>query len=160
MAIDIATIDERLAKAKEEAEFWEKARAVLADPRLQAISGEKAPTVQRGLSATQSQTIQTAIAGPRAYGELQANVYGVLPEADAGVNHRLTTQQIVERLQNKGYKFVAKEPAIAVNGALITLEAKGLVDWSAKRGNAKLWRKKRQRVETVQESQEPAEAGS
>ena len=39
----------------------------------------------------------------------------------------------------------------------MALEGKGLVEWLSKRGNAKLWRKKRQKAQVVQENQEPTD---
>jgi hypothetical protein len=158
MPLDLQTIDERLAKAKEEADFWEKARAILADPRLQAMTGAK-PADPRPRPITHSQP-PMATAMPRAYGELQTHVYEALPEPDAGLYHRVTTQQIVESLLERKYVFIAKEPTIAVNGALIAMEGKQLVEWAGKRGNAKLWRKKRLRGEAALQMEEPAEAGS
>lgn len=150
MPIDLQTIDERLAKAKEEADFWEKARAVLADPRLAALSGSQTPAF--------SPTWQRATTMPRAYGEIQDKVISVLPGPDAGIAERLTTQQIVAILLAQGYVFVAKEPAIAVNGALVTLQEKGLAEWSQKRGKAKLWRKKRAKIQETRKDSESQEA--
>jgi hypothetical protein len=82
---------------------------------------------------------------------MKNSVYAVLPEADAGIAERMTTLEIVARLQEKGYAFKAKEPQIAVNGALTALEEKGFVEWSGKRGNAKLWRRKRQKSQEATE---------
>jgi hypothetical protein len=158
MPLDLQTIDERLAKAKEEADFWEKARAILADPRLQAMTGTK-PADPQPRPVTHSQP-PASTATPRAYGELQSHVYDALPEPDAGLHFRVTTQQIVDRLREQKYVFIAKEPTIAVNGALIAMEGKQLVEWSGKRGNAKLWRKKRPKAEFALQMEEPAEAGS
>lgn len=136
----LESIEERLAKAKEEAEFWEKARAVLADPRLKEIA---VPAVKDGNGALH---VPSDSPMPRVYGELRSSVYAVLPNADAGIADRLTTPKIVARLQEQGYVFQSREPGIAVNGALVALEDKGLAEWSGKRGNAKLWRKKRQKT--------------
>jgi hypothetical protein len=145
MAIDLKTIDEQLAKAKEEAEFWARARAVLADPRLKAISTtESQPT--NGASG-----IPSAPSVPGAYGELRNGVYAVLPDADANIGARVTTQQIVSLLGQRGYVFKSKEPTIAVNGALMALEGKGLAESYGKRGNAKLWRKKKQKSQEATE---------
>src|ERR1700740_2169399 len=38
--VDLKTIDERLAKIKEEADFLERARALLSDPRMEQLLGE------------------------------------------------------------------------------------------------------------------------
>jgi hypothetical protein len=141
MAIDLKDVEERLAKAKEEAEFWEKARTILADPRLNSITAPQPRPI----------TPIAAPEAPRAYGEMKNSVYAVLPEADAGIAERMTTLEIVARLQEKGYAFKAKEPQIAVNGALTALEEKGFVEWSGKRGNAKLWRRKRQKSQEATE---------
>jgi hypothetical protein len=145
MAIDLKTVDEHLAKAKEEAEFWEKARAVLADPRLKAISADE----PRPANGRLPMPFSHAVAG--VYGELRKNVLDVLPEADASIAARVTTRQIVELVKQRGYTFAAKEPEIAVNGALMALEEKGLAESAAKRGNAKLWRKKRQKTQEAPE---------
>jgi len=133
MAIDLKTINERLAKAKEEADFWEKARAVLDDPRLKALSAQEAESAN-GASPTM----------PGAYGSLRNMVYEALPDVDAGIGLRVTTTQLVSKLQDGGYVFNAKDPMVAVNGALVALEEKGFAEWVGKRGLAKLWRKKRQ----------------
>jgi len=161
MAIDLQTIDERLAKAKEEAEFWEKARAVLADPRLRAIEEDKLPPVFDA-RPTVSDRPQTSVTVPRAYGELKNRVFATLPEFNAGINERITTQQIVERLKQQGYVFVSKDPTIAVNGALAAFEEKKIAEWNGKRGNAKLWRKKRPQspAEQVLEIKEALERAS
>ena len=142
MAIDLKTVDERLAKAKEEADFWEKARAILADPRLAAINGD----VPRTLTA-----VPIPQAMPGAYGEMQSRVYDALPEADANSAARMTTQQLVLRMELAGYVFKAKDPMVAVNAALVGLEGKGLAEWHGKRGLAKLWRKKRQQSQEAPE---------
>jgi len=134
MAINLKDVEERLAKAKEEAEFWAKARAILADPRLDSLATPRQHPI------TSTATLDT----PRAYGEMKNSVYAVLPEADAGIAERMTTLEIVAKLQAKGYVFKAQAPSIAVNGALTALEEKGFAEWSGRRGNAKLWRKKKQ----------------
>jgi hypothetical protein len=150
MAIDLQTIEERLAKAKEEAAFWEKARAILEDPRLKDLITPQ----PRPVSSAQSTFTQAA--APRAYGELKSRVYAVLPDADTYASS--TTQQIVDNLIEAGYVFQAKEPTIAVNGALVALEGQGLAEAYGKRGNAKLWRKKRQKRE--EQNQEAPEGAS
>src|SRR5208283_1648816 len=104
-------------KAKEETEFWENARALLADPRFKALSAPEPRPVTAPPACV-----------PGAYGEVRNNVYAVLPDADANIGNRLTTQQIVSLLQQGGYTFKAKEPPIAVNGALMALEEKGLAE--------------------------------
>lgn len=148
MAIDLKAIDERLAKAKEEAEFWEKAKAVLADPRVRAISSEEVrpANVIRTLFVSGDTSQAAGI-----YGELRKNVLEILPDAEANIGTRMTTQQIVDLLRQRGYVFAAKEPTIAVNGALMALEGKGLAESVGKRGNAKLWRKKRQKSQEAPE---------
>jgi hypothetical protein len=139
MAINLKDVEERLAKAKEEAAFWEKAHAILADPRLNSLAMPE----PRPMTPTATPEV------PRAYGEMKNSVYAVLPEADAGIAARMTTLEIVARLQETGYVFKAKEPSIAVNGALTALAEKGFAEWSGRRGNAKLWKKKRQMKEVV-----------
>jgi hypothetical protein len=134
MTFNLKDVEERLAKAKEDAEFWAKAHAILADPRLDSLSAPQ----PRPMPPT------AAPDAPRAYGEMKNSVYAILPEADAGFAARMTTLEIVARLQKNGYVFKAKEPSIAVNGALIALEEKGFAECAGKRGNAKLWRKKKQ----------------
>ena len=142
MAIDLKTIDERLAKAKEEADFWEKARAVLDDPRLRALSGAD---VQLANGNGNQHTV------PGAYGSLRSMVYEALPDADANSATRLTTTQLVLKLEQGGYVFNAKDPMVAVNGALVALEEKELAEWKDKRGLAKLWRKKRLKSQEASE---------
>jgi len=140
MGIDLKTIEARLAKAKEEAEFWEKARAVLDDPRLKALSGLEVQTVNNA-----TPTI------PAAIGSLRNMVYEVLPDPDAGLMARITTTELVSKLEDSGYVFNSKEPMIAVNSALVALEDKGFAEWQGKRGLAKLWRKKRQKSQEASE---------
>jgi len=131
--LNLETVEERLAKAKEEAEFWEKARSVLADPRLQALTAPPPHPISLASSTF------TPVAAPRAYGELKNRVHSVLPGADKRA--ALTTQKIVKTLQDNGYVFTAKDPPIAVNGALVALEAEGLAQCTGKFKNAKLWQK-------------------
>lgn len=139
MAIDLKTIDERLAKAKEDAAFWEKARAILSDPRMSQGEQNQQPT----------QTERRPSTAPRAYGEQVARVLEVLPSADTRAS--LTTKQIVEQLQGSGYVFQSSDPQVAVNGALIALEGQGLAQSVGKVGNAKLWRKKKAKSQEAPE---------
>jgi len=132
MAIDLKAIDERLAKAKEDAEFWEKARAVLLDPRMAQVA-------QNGHTSPTAHTPARPSTQLRPYGEMIQKVLEVLSESSS-----MTTSEIVDRLTKDGYAFKAKEPGIAVNGALISLQEKGLARVSGKRVNAKLWRKRKQ----------------
>jgi hypothetical protein len=143
--LSLDSIEEHLAKAKEDAAFWERARAIMADPRMKAISASEPQRTSSVAVAFSAPSI------PQAYGELKKNVYAVLPDADANIGARVTTQQIVSSLKQGGYVFKAKEPTIAVNGALMTLEEKGLAESCGKRGNAKLWRKKRQKSQEAPE---------
>jgi hypothetical protein len=133
MAIDLKAINERLAKAKEEVSFWETARALFLDPRMEAISGAIVPPKQLELVSSGRKP---------AYGELQQMVLDILPGGDVVIDNCVTTADIVGKLEANGYLFQAKEPAIAVNGALVALEEKGLAEWIGKESRSKLWRKK------------------
>jgi len=143
MSIDLKAIEERITKAKEEAAFWETARAVLADPRLKAIADDD---VKPG---NLDRMFASAAAG--SYGELRKSVLDALPDSEAGIFDRVTTQQIVKKLRDSGFKFISAKPPIAVNGALVALEEKGLAESVGRRGNAKLWRKKRQKAQEAPE---------
>lgn len=149
MAIDLQTVEERLAKAKEEAAFWEKARAILADPRLKDLTVPQPRPVSMAPSTFSPTSAATPV--PRTYGELKNRVYGTLPSPEANIGERVTIQQIVTKLRAEGYVFQAKDPTIAVNGALMALEGQGLSESYGKRGNAKLWRKKRQKNQEAPE---------
>ena len=139
--LSLEAIEERIAKAKDDLAFLEKAREVLGDPRIVSILGSQ----PRPVTATPTAPSYVAPSVvPRSYGEVKNRVYAVLPDADASIAARVTTQQIVTALQGNGYTFKAKDPWVAVNGALVTLEGNGLAESSGKRGNAKLWRKKTQ----------------
>jgi hypothetical protein len=131
MAIDLQTIDERLAKAREDAEFWEKAKEVLSDPRITPLS-----TPQFRAPATSPSPV-----APRLYGEVKQRVYAVLPNADSKAS--LSTNDIVELLEKQGYVFNAKDSRIAVNGALTALEKQGIAHPVEKVRNARYWRRKK-----------------
>jgi hypothetical protein len=127
MTLDINTIEENLAKAKADMEFWEKAKIVLTDPRISGVIDHRA--------ATHSTTV--APAPPvRAYGELKKRVYGLLPAYGEGGT---TTTEIVEELKADGYVFISKHPGMAVNEALNALEKDKKAYVAAKRGIAKVW---------------------
>jgi hypothetical protein len=135
--VNLQALEEQIAKAKEDLEFLEKARAVLADPRISGILGPQ----PRPVTATQ---IDTSPITPKPYGELKDKVFSFLPEADTRAD--ITVNEIVEKMLAEGYRFTAKEYGIAVNGALVALEAADRAQTVGKKGNAKLWRKKKQRI--------------
>ena len=136
MPFDLKTIDERLAKAKEDAEFWERARSILADPRLKEVSAPDSPVP--------AETPEMAKAPmPKAYGGLQNGAYLTLPPPGTPLLQCLTTRQIVDLMRQGGFQFESKEPMIAVNGALVTLMEKRKAESAGYRGNARLWRKKK-----------------
>lgn len=135
-SLSLEAIEERLAKAKEDVEFLERARALFFDPRSKAISAPESEPMNVP-PACQAPPM------PRAYGELKSKVYEVLPAVDADGGARLTTQQIVARLLGGGYVFMSKDPIVAVNGALVALEGQGLARNVGKRGKARLWRRDR-----------------
>ena len=114
--IDLNAINENLAKAKADVEFWEKARALFLDPRI-----------------TQANSTQlTALPAPspvgppsRPYGELKRKVLETLPEwKDEGECY--STTAIVKKMEARGYVFASKTPAISVNEALVNLDKEGL----------------------------------
>lgn len=129
--IDLKQIDEYLAKAKEDVAFWERARAVFLDPRIAQVSvSEPLDTLPEPIPVS---------AMPRPYGELKRKVFEALPPWGSG--NALTTSAIVAKLMAQGYVFVSKTPAIAVNEALVTLEADGDAFMATKVGNARYWTK-------------------
>src|ERR1039458_9461199 len=130
-SLSLEAIYERLAKAKEDVAFWERARAVFTDPRIMQDEQNQ----QHTPIATRPST------GPRAYGEQVERVLGVLPSAESRAS--INTRQSVDLLQKDGYVFQAGDPQVAVNGALVALEGQGLAQQVGKVGNAKLWRKKK-----------------
>jgi hypothetical protein len=144
MAIDLKSINENLAKAKAEADFWEMARQVLSDPRIAGVD--------RAVASPPPLASHTPSSTPRLYGDLMQRVFESLPDLDGLPS--MTTSSIVDHLMTSGYEFQAKEPSIAVNGALVSLQEKGLAKTVGRRGNAKLWRKGKQ------ENQEPAQDAS
>lgn len=154
MNLDIKTVDERLAKAKEDAAFWEKARSVLDDPRMRAILGQQAPSGE-----VEPRTL-AARPMPRAYGSLKHNVLAALPGPDADMSQRVTTRQIVATLETKGFVFTAADKEVAVNGALVALKDQGLAEWSGRMGNAKLWRRKVRSMQPRDPNQEAPEGAS
>jgi len=123
-SIDLNTIDEKLAKAKEEVAFWERAKAVFLDPRISQIA---APPTTGNFSIRPR---------PRPYGELKRRVWETLPPAG---HPGITTQEIADAMQRSGFVFVSQTPMIAVNEALVSLEDQ--VQNVGKRGLAKLWTK-------------------
>jgi hypothetical protein len=138
--IDLKTINENLAKAKEDVLFWEKAKALFLDPRISQafpvrLNGLPTPTPLNAL--------------PRPYGEVKKKVFEALPKwGDPSVS----TSMLVERMEKGGYVFVSKAPAISVNEALVNLEAEGLAFMVEKRGVTRYWTKMQPK------RQEPAEA--
>lgn len=132
--LSLAAIDEGIAKAKADLAFLEKAREVLADPRIASILGPVPNAPARTSAASGSPA-------PRVYGALKEMVYSALPEPDSSIS--ATIHQIVGNLQGRGYEFIAKDPGIAVNGALVSLEQDGRAKCTGKNGNARLWRKKK-----------------
>jgi hypothetical protein len=145
MPIDLKSIEERLAKAKEEAAYWEKAQAVFNDPRWKDLSVPESQPVNGVLAKSVAPPV------PGAYGSLRAMVHGALPNGDAAAAERKTSKDVVSQLQSGGYEFNAKDPIVAVNSALIALEEKGLAESLGKRGLAKLWRKKKQKSQEAPE---------
>ncbi len=139
--IDLKTIDENLAKAKEDVAFWEKARVVFLDPRI--------TQAQQSLPL-QSLPVPFPIPpAPRPYGEVKRRVLAVLPERD---QPGLSTAELADRLTREGFVFVAKVPSIAVNEALRSLLEEGKAVNAGMRGISKLWTKGYQedRKETTQ----------
>ena len=137
MMVDLKTLDERLAKAKEEAEFWERARTLLADPRMTQVLGEN-PVNASALETELPPNGTTT--GPRPRGQVRRKVWESLPpygEREVAV----TIREIVNRLTAQGYVFEAKEPEVAVNAALVALEAEHAAQNTGRRGKAKLWTK-------------------
>ena len=137
--IDLKTIDERLAKAKEDVAFWESARAVFLDPR---ISGDEAKPVSIGKPAEPRQIqvrLRPAFAHPRTYGELKRRVLEFVP--DFGTQP-MTTTEIAAAMITSGYSFASRSPTIAVNEALASLGDR--VKVVGKQGLAKLWTKGQQ----------------
>lgn len=129
--IDLKTINERLAKAKEDVLFWERAKALFLDPR---ISGQVEPP-----QAPQTLPLPIPLAiTPRPYGELKRRVLEALP--DWG-QQPVTTNDLVATIEASGYTFVSKTPAVSVNEALVTLEAEGLSFMVVKQGITRFWTK-------------------
>jgi hypothetical protein len=134
--VDLKSIDERLAKAREEAEFWERARALLADPRMAQVLKENENTAP-AQDAAQSSNGDGA---SRPRGQVRRKVWESLPQY--GVRETaVTTGEIVAQLTAQGYIFEAKKPEVAVNAALVSLEAEQAAQATGKRGKAKLWTK-------------------
>ena len=124
--IDLTTIDERLAKAKEDVAFWERARSIFIDPRISLVEldRERLPVAQPLSPATPH----------RPYGELKRKVLEVLPPyGSVGT----TTNEIVSGMQRGGYVFASRVPAIAVNEALVSLGDEAFM--AGRRGISKLW---------------------
>src|ERR1700722_18102364 len=120
--VDLKTIDERLAKIREEAEFLERARALLADPRMEQLLGERivsSPTPAPP-AATTSISMSTNGAGRRPHGELKRKVLEMLPPEDSTTP--ISTKEIVRNLIASGYILQAKDHEMAVNAALVSLE--------------------------------------
>jgi hypothetical protein len=145
MHLDMHIIDERIAKAKEELIFWENARIVLLDPRIVQLAppappaAPAAPAAAPATPPAQDPPMGTPSA-PRVYGELKQKVYSVLPDFES--NQVAPIGWIIQQLGAIGYVFKAKDPSIAVNGALVSLQEQGLVESPQKKGNTKFWRKK------------------
>lgn len=131
--IDLKTIDDNLAKAKEDVIFWENAKALLMDPRISQMgkASGPAPTPEPVPPA-----VTVMVPGPRPYGELKRKVYETLPEAgESG----MTTAEISFAMLRAGFVFNSRVPAIAVNEALASLGEQ--VQVVGKKGLAKLWTK-------------------
>lgn len=143
--IDLKTINENLAKAKEDVAFWERARTVFLDPRIN-------PSLQYN-------SLNLPMPFPvaplhRPYGELKRKIEMVLPDTgEAG----MTTGELVQLLVGQGYVFLAKVPSIAANEALRSLSEEGNAVNVGMRGISKLWtRGKRKDQETTVVEQEGA----
>jgi hypothetical protein len=135
--IDLKTIDENLAKAKADVTFWETAKALFLDPRIMQATSTK-PTPPMAPPAAGQQ--------PRPYGELKKKVLEALPEWG---QPPVSTVMLVLQMEEAGYVFASKTPAISVNEALVGLEAEELAFMVEKRGVTRFWTKmqpKRQEV--------------
>lgn len=133
--IDLKTIDDNLAKAKEDVIFWENARALFLDPRISQI-GEISASTTVPASLPPADTV--IVPAPRPYGELKRKVYETLPAAGQS---GMTTAEISLAMIHDGFIFASRVPAIAVNEALASLGEQAQV--VGKRGLAKLWTKGR-----------------
>jgi len=121
--LDLATIEKRLAQAKEDVAFYENAKRILSDPRLQAENDVPQDSLPPA---------------PRAYGEVKRSVQSYLLNlGDDGT----TTAEIVKAMQKDGFVFTAKVPIVAVNEALQSLAKDGLAKHVGKRGLSVLWTK-------------------
>ncbi len=129
--IDLATINERLAKAKEDVAFWERALAVFLDPRIAQVSVAK-PVIKLPEPTQLSP-------GPRPYGELKRKGFEALP--DWGSHATVRTSDIVDKLTAAGYMFASITPAVSVNEALVTLESEDKAFMFEKIGNTRYWMK-------------------
>ena len=129
--IDLKTIDEHLAKAKEETAFWERARAVVLDPRIANIA--ETPAIK---PPPKTALLPGLGPPPRPYGELKRKVLEALPEYGSD---GVTTTEIAVVMEQSGYQFATRTPGIAVNEALVSLGDQ--VKIVGRRGIAKLWTK-------------------
>lgn len=129
MKVDFKSVDERLAKAREEAEFWERARVLLADPRMEPVLNG-AQTAAPAISS---------LPGGRPYGEVRRKVYEMLP--GAGSRPGATTADLEVAMKATGYVFASKLPQVAINEALVALEKNHQARVVGKKGRARLWTK-------------------
>lgn len=129
--INLKAIDEHIAKAKEDLAFWERARSIFIDPRMAQLDQ---PSYQDIISLSPLPIM--SINPVRPYGELKRKVYEHLPSFGAA---GIMVVDIVRQMQEQGYVFAAKVPAIAVNEALVSLGDSAYL--AGRRGISKLWTK-------------------
>lgn len=137
MALDMNTIDQNLAKARADVEFWEKVKEVFSDPRIAGPDAAPIATLLR------PRPVNSARGG---YGDQKRSVFGALP--DYGQMGR-TSAQLIESMKGNGYVFVAKYPIASVNDSLKALADEGKATVVGKDGVANLWTKTREGGELV-----------
>ena len=132
MAIDLKTIDEKLAKAREDLAFWENLRSAFLDPRVTGddlnIREPKRYLIRGGAKPSHMH------AGRAPYGEIRKRVLEALPPFG---QTPLRSTEIADAMVRSGYVFKARTPSIAVNGALVALGSS--VHMAKSDGLSKLW---------------------
>jgi hypothetical protein len=140
MAFTLEHIEKQIAKAEEALEYWEDLRDMVANPLFSALEERPLLLDTNVKELPKPFPIESNVLLPeRRYGLLKKTLVECLTTSMPG----MTPQELATKMQERGFVFETKTPAISVNDTLQGLWRENKVRKVGKSAsNAGLWVKK------------------